>query len=455
VWQERRVHAKIARIAGFLWSSGVCLAGCASHATGGVTVSGVGAVAPAAAPAPASSGANSASGSSASVARPNLRALTFVVSAKPPPALGAQYEELARRVPHVAEFFHGAAEGGFGSGFLIVDGEHAAHRFVVTNQHVVELAEHVSVVLDPEQPARDLPVVYVDPDYDLAVVAVTGQSSTNPALGLEFDPAPARDQQAVVASGYPAIGDAPSYQVTRGYVSNEHFVLTRAGRTQNYIQHTAAIDSGSSGGPLTSEAGKLLGVNTLKIRRRENVGLAIPASVVAAAIPRAEAALLRGATPDPPEVARATCEQLLAALVSNDDSLEPVERALGGAFIADAGWPSLDALRTESTSVLEAFTEDPTGALTRASALRLIERARAAKTGDLKTCTPIASGPSAELVSFKVPLGARGTEWAFAWEQGRYKLSHDTSVSKFSTQQILEHLGAVQPPKKKWHPSLR
>lgn len=453
MWQRSCGHLKIAKaVALLVWA---CLPGCASSAQRGAS-GGPAAGGPVFANGAPSQSPGTESAAAAAPSRPNLRALTVVVSAKPPAALGAEYEELARRVGRVADFFHGAAEGGFGSGFLVVDSEHGAQRFVVTNQHVVELASRVSVLFDPAQPARDLPVVYVDPDYDLAVVAVTDEPSKLPWLGLELDSTPAHDQQVVVASGYPAIGDSPSYQVTRGYVSNEHFVLTRAGRTQNYIQHTAAIDSGSSGGPLTSENGKLLGVNTLKVRRRENVGLAIPSSVVAAAIPRAAAALQRGDAPDPPEVARTTCEALLAALSTGKDGIEAVERALSGAFVAEAGWPSLDALQSESTNVVEAFTEDPTGSLIRASALRLIERAHGpGKTNGGNTCAPVTSAQNADGISFKAQLGARATEWAFVWEQGRYKLARDSSIARFSTQQILEHLGAVQPPKKKWHPSLR
>ncbi len=450
MWQRPCGHLKTAKVVALLL--GACLPGCESSAQRGASGNRL----VAATQAEANGAPSSSPGAERTATRPNLRALTVVVSAKPPPALEVEYEEIARRGGRVAEFFHGAAEGGFGSGFLVVDSEHGVQRFVVTNQHVVELAARVSVLFDPAGPARDLPVVYVDPEYDLAVVAVTDEASKVPWLGLEFDSTPARDQQVVVASGYPAIGDSPSYQVTRGYVSNEHFVLTRAGLAQTYIQHTAAIDSGSSGGPLTSENGKLLGVNTLKVRRRENVGLAIPASVVAAAIPRAAAALQRGDAADPPEVARTTCQALLLALTSGNEAMEGVERALSGAFVAEAGWSSLDALQTETGSVAEAFIEDPTGSLIRASALRLIERAHGpGKAGGGNTCTPVTSAQHTGSISFKVQLGGHGTEWAFIWEQGRYKLVHDSSVAKFSTQQILEHLGAVQPPKKKWRPSLR
>ena len=375
----------------------------------------------------------------------------MVVSAKPPAELAAEYEELAQRAARTAEFFHAAAEGGFGSGFLIVDG---GHRFVVTNQHVVELATRVQVTFAGVAPLNDLHVSYVDPDYDLAIVAVPDDAPGN-ATGVELETTPASDQQPVVASGYPAIGADPSYQVTRGYVSNEHFELKRGGRAQVYIQHSAPIDPGSSGGPLTTEAGKLLGVNTLKARGRENVGLAIPASVVATAIARTEAARFRGDTPEGADVALASCEQLLNAISGGEDQLEAIERALGGELVAEGGWSALANAHEESKRLVQTFIDDPTRSLVSASALGLVARAHSNGKADPKTCVPVSGASAGPGPSFTVQLGGHAATWVFGWEQGRYKLLHDSSSAKLSAFQILERLGAVSPPKKKWKPSLR
>ena len=43
--------------------------------------------------------------------------------------------------------------------------------------------------------------------------------------GFAIEQAPVHDQDAVVASGYPGIAGDPSYQVTRGYVSNRSVLL--------------------------------------------------------------------------------------------------------------------------------------------------------------------------------------------------------------------------------------
>ncbi len=374
----------------------------------------------------------------------------MVVYAKPPAGLASEYEALAQHAARTAEFFHAAADGGFGSGFLMVDG---GHRFVVTNQHVVDLATHVRVTFAGAEPVSDLRVAYVDPDYDLAIVALP-DGAPGSTVGVELDSEPARDQQPVVASGYPAIGEDPSYQVTRGYVSNERFVLKRAGQTRTYIQHSAPIDPGSSGGPLTTEEGKLLGVNTLKARGRENVGLAIPAAIVATAIARAESALLRGEAPDSADAAHASCEQLLNAVASGEDQLEQIERALGGELIAEAGWSALANAHEDSKRLIQTFIEDPTRSLVSASALHLVLRAHDGGKTDAKTCSPISTAGAAQ-PSFTVQLGGHATTWVFGWEQGRYKLLHDSSNAKLSTLQILQRLGAVDPPKKKWKPSLR
>jgi len=191
----------------------------------------------------------------------------------------------------------------------------------------------------------------------------------------------------------------------------------------------------------------------LKARRRESVGLAIPASVVRSAIERAEEDLARTETRTP-EIARVACETLLGALASGDEQLEHVERGLGGDFVAEAGFSGLIATHDDRASLLESFTADPTGALLTASAKRLIARALSAK-GDPRTCAALPTQPAEANVAFTVRLSGHATTWVFGWEQARFKLLHDASIKPLTTLQVLEQLGAVQPPKRKWRPSLR
>jgi hypothetical protein len=80
-------------------------------------------------------------------------------------------------------------------------------------------------------------------------------------------------------------------KLSAGTISNAHLRIG-SGPYATYLQHTAPIDPGNSGGPLLDAAGALLGINTLKITGRDGVGLAIPSSRLALALLRAEEPLV-------------------------------------------------------------------------------------------------------------------------------------------------------------------
>src|SRR5690606_21053089 len=140
----------------------------------------------------------------------------------------------------------------------------------------------------------DAEVVHVDPHHDLAVLEVVPDANGRGPFerGVALETTPAADQQTVIAAGFPGMAGAPSYQVTRGYVSNRR-VRRHDGDLSTYVQHTAPTDPGSSGGPLLSERGRLIGINTLKIRGREGVAFAVPADLVVEALRAAESRPVR------------------------------------------------------------------------------------------------------------------------------------------------------------------
>jgi len=400
---------------------------------------------------------------------PDLRRLTVLLRVKAPNELAQKYVELAAYDKRLRPLFQAAAEGGFGSGFVLVwrgesetDQGPAKRSFIVTNWHVVDLATRVAVSFDGSPSPIEVPVVYVDPAYDLAVLSLehaTGDAAALaaiPAEGFGFASSPAKDQEPVVASGYPPIGTSPSYQVTRGYVSNERFELAEGGHKQLYLQHTAPIDPGSSGGPLTTPDGKLLGVNTMKVRRRENVGLAVPAAAVAEAVKRA--ALFTSVDRHPPSVeARAACDELVLALGHGENDLATVERAIGGAMVAREGFPSLGELPRGDSGWVEAFVEGPTQVLLRAIGLRLL--AEVARTKDSSesasppTCKAVANSIETDTPSFNVPTRQGERAWTFGWEQQRWKLVR-APLSPSKRGELFFRNGAANPPKK-WTPSLK
>jgi len=263
----------------------------------------------------------------------------------------------------------------------------------------------------------------------------------------------AHDQDLVVASGYPGIDGRPSYQVTRGFVSNERFELDDEGGEELYIQHTAPIDSGSSGGPLMTPDGKVLGVNTLKIRHRENVGLAVPASVVARVLADVAQRAFHPTTSAPHEQAQAACEALLQQLRNDSAPLSAIARSLGAELVAEHGLSSPPSL-PDHGDWPGRFVDDPIEVFARAIALRLADKGSPKRSGESAAgCTPDASDGAASPIAFKAQLNGVSRRLGFAFEQGRWKLTRG-SLGPNRGRSFLDGLESPRPAKK-WKPSLR
>jgi serine protease DegQ len=158
-----------------------------------------------------------------------------------------------------------------GSG-VIVD---AARGLILTNHHVIEGADEVSVTLSD---GRTLKADFVgsDPDTDIAVMRVKADKLSQIPLaeGGEL-----RVGDFVVAVGNPfGIGQT----VTSGIVSAVGRTGLRGLGYQNFIQTDASINPGNSGGALVNLNGELVGINTASFNPRGsmagNIGLgfAIP-----------------------------------------------------------------------------------------------------------------------------------------------------------------------------------
>ena len=158
-----------------------------------------------------------------------------------------------------------------GSGFIIDTG-----GTIVTNNHVVKGAQSVSVTLDDgtQLPAK---IVGRDPRSDLAVLKVNaGHSLPFISLGDSND---VRPGQWVVAMGNPfGLGGS----VTAGIVSARGRDIGN-GPYDSFIQVDAPINQGNSGGPLFTQDGKVIGVNTAIISPSGGsvgIGFAIPSDTV-------------------------------------------------------------------------------------------------------------------------------------------------------------------------------
>lgn len=163
--------------------------------------------------------------------------------------------------PHV----HGSR---YGSGIVV-----GAEGLILTNAHVVGNAARLAVLLpDGREVAAER--VGTDAMADLALLRLTETVALLPIpMGRET---PAEPGEPVLSVGAP-FGLAGS--VTAGIVSGLDRPYS-ASDPVGYLQHDAAINPGSSGGPVVDAAGRLLGINTaVPERERFDVGvaLAIPA----------------------------------------------------------------------------------------------------------------------------------------------------------------------------------
>ncbi|MBV8635250.1 MAG: Do family serine endopeptidase [Burkholderiaceae bacterium] len=160
-------------------------------------------------------------------------------------------------------------ESSLGSGVLV-----SAEGYILTNNHVVEAADEIEVVLADgrKAPAK---VVGTDPETDLAVIKI----------GLEHLPVIVlgQSEQAQVGDVVLAIGNpfGVGQTVTMGIISALGRNNLHINHFENFIQTDAAINFGNSGGALVDANGNLLGINAAIYSQTGGsvgIGFAIPVS---------------------------------------------------------------------------------------------------------------------------------------------------------------------------------
>ena len=166
-------------------------------------------------------------------------------------------------------------EGTFGSGVVV---EHGGKKYVLTNLHVIGYADKATIIFQ----LHDKTIRYEHCEVanigqtDLAAIALPADCEM---IALPLYAGEIEEDMSIVAAGFPELANKPSWQLTRGSISNARLDVDNRERATRIIQHSASIDPGSSGGPLLlkNAEGKyeILGVNTWKAFYREGVGLAI------------------------------------------------------------------------------------------------------------------------------------------------------------------------------------
>ena len=192
--------------------------------------------------------------------------------------------------------FFGGGQGGempdqgprraLGSGFIV-----DSRGYIITNNHVVDKADHIYVKLatDPQDsadPGRPATVVGVDKDTDIAVIKIDPRGQQLPTVKL------GNSEGAQVGDWVLAIGSpfGLSQTVSAGIVSAKNRSIDEPGpgnisqsQFQKFIQTDAAINPGNSGGPLVDMAGEVIGMNTAIYTQSmgsEGVGFAMPSNTL-------------------------------------------------------------------------------------------------------------------------------------------------------------------------------
>ena len=160
--------------------------------------------------------------------------------------------------------------GGQGSGVIV-----SPDGYVLTNNHVIEGAQEVTVTLPDKREFKGT-IVGADPKTDLAVVKIDGQNLPTVVWG---DATKLQVGEYVLAVGNPF---GLNSTVTLGIVSA--LGRGRMGITQyeDFIQTDAAINPGNSGGALVNTRGELVGINTAIFSQTggyQGVGFAVPTSM--------------------------------------------------------------------------------------------------------------------------------------------------------------------------------
>ncbi len=161
-------------------------------------------------------------------------------------------------------------EQGSGSGIIISE-----DGYIVTNQHVIDGATELSVILNTGDEFVAT-LVGSDSKSDLAVLKIDKTGLPAATLG---DSEQVKVGELAVAIGNP-LGQELAGTVTSGVISAVNRTMTVDNKKYNLIQTDAAINPGNSGGALVNQYGEVIGINTIKLSSEsvEGIGFAIAIS---------------------------------------------------------------------------------------------------------------------------------------------------------------------------------
>lgn len=175
--------------------------------------------------------------------------------------------EIRTQVTQVNSFMQTVSGEAAGSGVIISE-----DGYIVTNNHVIEDADSISVRLSNGD-SYDATLVGTDPQTDLAVIKIEATGLKAATMG-DSDALQVGDETVAIGNPLGELGGT----VTNGIVSALDREITLGDETMNLLQTNAAINPGNSGGGLFNDQGELIGIVVAKSSGSgiEGLGFAIP-----------------------------------------------------------------------------------------------------------------------------------------------------------------------------------
>lgn len=170
------------------------------------------------------------------------------------------------------QFKQNRVQRSLGSGVIV-----SKDGYIVTNSHVIENADEITVTIGNDTTEYNAKLVGKDADSDIAVIKIQGDNLKAIKLGHSKE---LKIGDMIFAIGNPfGIGST----VTQGIISALNKNKVGINRYENYIQTDASINPGNSGGALVDSRGALIGINTAIISKsggNNGIGFAIPVAMV-------------------------------------------------------------------------------------------------------------------------------------------------------------------------------
>jgi serine protease Do len=220
-------------------------------------------------------------------------------------------------------------KGSIGSGFIINDA--SGQNYILTNNHVIAQAYDLSITFERQDGFKKswqgLKIIAADEETDLALLAFApGDKPVE--QGLVFITRTMEEGEEVFSAGFPGLGTAALWQFGNGRITNAIARFPKSLDDETlmgpFIQHSAQVDPGNSGGPLlipqkNAPSGyAVAGINTLSALWRQAANYAVPVNTVET--------FVKAALHPEPQTYRSQLDQRLSSFIegfANDKAAYP------------------------------------------------------------------------------------------------------------------------------------